>query len=118
MLQVQAVPETRPTVAGLPPAFEFLINDVADGAWLFPLDRAVRVPLERVPVASPLGVSVVAPEILLLLKAWNRRRASAPNKDEHDFQRARPRMSLEQRGWLRAQLERLKPDDPWIPQLG
>jgi hypothetical protein len=118
MLRVQATPETRPNVAGLPPAFEFLVNDVDGGEWLFPLDRAIRVPLERVAVASALGLPVVAPEILLLLKAWNRRRASVPNKDEHDFQRARPRMTPEQRGWLRKHLERLRPDDPWIPQLG
>jgi hypothetical protein len=117
MLQVQPTPETRPTVAGLPPEFEFLLNDASDGEWVFQRDPSIRLPLDRVHVPSPLGVPVVAPELLLLHKAWNRRRSEASNKDEHDFQRARPRMSPEQRGWLRAQLARLKPDDPWLPHL-
>ena len=117
MLQVQATPETRTTAPGLPPEFEFLMNDLADGEWVFPHDADLRLPLERVRVASALGVPVVAPEVVLLLKAPNRRRASHPNKDEHDSQRALPYMSAAQRGWLRAQLERLRPGDPWIPQL-
>ena len=118
MLQVRATPETRPSVQGLPPAFEFLMNDLADGRWVFPHDPGRRLPLERVRVASALGVPVAVPEIVLLLKAPNRRRGSLPHKDEHDFERALPCMSGAQRGWLRAQLERLTPGDLWIPRLG
>jgi hypothetical protein len=94
------------------------MSDLADGEWVSPHDPGLHLPLECVRVPSALGVPVVAPEIVLLLKAPNRRRAALQNKDEHDFQRALPNLRATQRAWLRAQLERLRPGDPWIPALG
>jgi hypothetical protein len=102
-----------PAVHGMPPEFEFILNDVIDGQWIFRYDPEIQVPFERVFGPSPCGLPVTAPEILLLHKAWHIRRP----KDEHDFQRVRARLSLAQRRWLRTQLARIRPTDPWRIQL-
>ncbi|HEU5103363.1 MAG TPA: hypothetical protein VFU22_30290 [Roseiflexaceae bacterium] len=38
-------------------------------------------------------------------------------KDEHDFGRMLPHLSAEQRAWLRAQIDKIHPEHPWIVQL-
>ncbi len=113
MLQWRRAPATTTAVEGLPPEFEFLLNEVADGEWRFLREPAIRLLLARVAVPSPLGPLVTAPEVLLLHKAWFPHRP----KDEHDFQRVRDRLSADQRAWLRLHLARLRPADPWLPQL-
>ncbi len=113
MLQMRRTPETAATVAGMPPAFEFLLNDATDGAWAFMREVSIQVPLERIAISSPLGIRVTAPEVLLLHKAWHPHRP----KDEHDFARVRDLLSADQRAWLKTHLERIRPDDPWLPQL-
>jgi hypothetical protein len=69
MWQLRSSPET-PIADGMPPEFEFILNDVADGEWIFRHDPSIRVPFERVLGPSPLGLPVAAPELLLLHKAW------------------------------------------------
>jgi hypothetical protein len=98
--------------AGLPAELEFFLNDAVDGAWVFRRDPAVRVPLARLTVAAPGGVRVLAPEVQLLHKARHHR-----PKDEHDFTRVVPRLGAARRAWLRAQLARCHPGDPWLAQL-
>ena len=95
MLQLRRTSETAVAVEGMPPEFEFLLNNVDDGQWTFLHDSSIRLPLERVYVRSPLGLLVTAPEVLLLHKAWYTHRP----KDEHDFQRVRDQLSIEQRAW-------------------
>lgn len=114
MLQLQQTPETIVGVEGMPPVFEFLLNDIVDGEWIFRPEPSIRLPLERVTVRSPLGPLVTVPEILLLHKAWYTHRP----KDDHDFERVRDLLNGEQRGWLRQQLTRIRPDDPWLSRLG
>jgi hypothetical protein len=99
---------------GMPPEFEFILNDVVDGQWILQPEPSIQLPIDQVYGPSPLGIPVTAPEILLLHKSWHRHRP----KDEHDFQRIRDRLSAAQRTWLRDQLERVRPDDPWLPRLG
>jgi hypothetical protein len=113
MLQLQRAPETVMTVEGMPPTFEFILNDVADSQWIYTGEPSIRVPLDRVVVHSPLGLRVTAPEVLLLHKACSHR-----PKDEHDFRRVRDRLGADQRAWLKRQIARIRPDDPWLPQLG
>src|SRR5262245_54310196 len=48
MLQLQRTPDTIASVAGMPPTFEFLLNDVADGEWVFNFAPSLRLPLEQV----------------------------------------------------------------------
>lgn len=113
MLQFQQTPATVTTVAGMPPVFEFLLNDLADdGQWTFLPEPSIRVPLDHVHGASPLCVPVTMPEIILLHKALYVR-----PKDEHDFQRVLPHLSTNRRVWLATQLARLRPEHAWLPQL-
>ncbi len=112
MLQLRRTPESSVSVEGMPSEFEFLLNDVADGEWIFLPEPSIRLPMERVYGPSPLGLPVTAPEILLLHKAQHHR-----PKDEHDFERVRDRMDVDRRAWLRLQLERIRPEDPWIAEL-
>lgn len=112
MLQFQQTPATV-TIEGMPPVFEFLLNDVADdGQWSFLPDPSIRVPLDHVHGASPMHVPVTMPEIILLHKALYVR-----PKDEHDFQRVLPHLSANQRVWLATQLARLRSEHAWLPQL-
>jgi hypothetical protein len=97
---------------GLPAELEVFLNDTADGAWVFRRGPAVRVPLARLTAAAPGGVPVLAPEVQLLHKAKYHR-----PKDEHDFARAAPHLDAERRAWLRAQLARCHPGDPWLARL-
>jgi hypothetical protein len=113
MLQFQQTPRTVVTVRGMPPTFEFLLNDVAeDDQWIFLPEPSIRVPLDYVYGVSPSNVRVTMPEIILLHKALFVR-----SKDEHDFQRVRPHLNNEQRMWLAMQLARLRPEHAWLPQL-
>ncbi len=113
MLQLRRTPGTAVAIEGMPPQFEFLLNDVVDGEWIYGPEPSIRLPLERVFVRSPLGPLVTAPEILLLHKAWYTHRP----KDNHDFERVRNLLDADQRGWLRTQLKRIRPDDPWLSRL-
>jgi hypothetical protein len=40
-----------------------------------------------------------------------------PGKDEHDFQRILPHLSMEQRTWLSTNITKIHPEHPWIAQL-
>ncbi len=113
MLQFQQTSGTAVTVRGMPPTFEFLLNDVAeDDQWIFLPEPSIHVPLDYVYGVSPSNVRVTMPEIILLHKALYVR-----SKDEHDFQRVRPHLNNEQRMWLVMQLARLRPEHAWLPQL-
>jgi Aminoglycoside-2''-adenylyltransferase len=86
MLQLQRPPDLIDPVEGMPPTFEFLLNEVDGDRWMLMRDPSIHLPLERVYWRSSWGMLVVMPEILLLHKAVYRPRP----KDEHDFQRMLP----------------------------
>ena len=75
-------------------------------------DPSVRRPVAEVSARSASGLPVVVPEIQLLYKAKHHL-----EKDEHDFRAALPRLSPEQREWLRRALEIVHPGDPWLDHL-
>jgi hypothetical protein len=92
---------------------QFFLNDVEEGVWVCRRDPGVTRPLSEVWSRSASGLPVVAPEIQLLYKAKHHL-----EKDEHDFRTALPRLSAEQREWLRRALEIVHPEDPWLDRLG
>lgn len=98
--------------AGQPPEFEIFLNEVVRGRWQFRRNRAFTRPVAAVCLRAPSGLPIIAPEIQLLYKAKGHR-----DKDEHDFRFACPRLSDEQRDWLRAALAANHPGDPWIALL-
>jgi hypothetical protein len=113
MLQLRRSPELSALLEGMPPTFEFLLNEVDGDRWRFMRDPSMQLPLERVFWRSGWGMLATMPEILLLHKAVYRPRP----KDEHDFARVLPHLSAEQRGWLRTQIDKIHPQHPWIFQL-
>jgi aminoglycoside-2''-adenylyltransferase len=111
-LQVRPPPDAPPDPSGLPPEFEFMLNDVEAGKWIFRPEPRIRRAWEYVRLPSTAGLPVTAPEVQLLHKARHHR-----PKDEHDFAQVRPHLNLEQRLWLRTALAQILPADPWLAQL-
>jgi hypothetical protein len=91
---------------------QFFLNDVEDGVWVCRRDPSVRRPVGEVFTRSASGLPIAVPEIQLLYKAKHHL-----EKDEHDFRAASPRLSPEQREWLRRSLEIVHPGDPWLARL-
>jgi hypothetical protein len=91
---------------------QFFLNDVEEGVWVCRRDPSVRRPAAEVFTRSASGLPMVTAEIQLLYKAKHHL-----EKDEHDFQAALPRLSPEQREWLRGSLEVVHPGDPWLAPL-
>ena len=96
----------------LPHEFEFMLNYVEDGQWLFRPEPSIRLSLDRLVHISPLGLRVVAPEAILLHKSRYHR-----PKDDHDFARALPLMLPQQRSWLAEAIRQIRPDDMWLEAL-
>jgi hypothetical protein len=110
----------RPADAGPPPdpwepepsERQFFLNDVDEGVWVSRRDPRVRLPLDRVAFVSKRGIPAVVPEVQLLYKARH-----DVEKNEHDFGLAAPRLTEEQRAWLREALELVHPGHRWIDAL-
>jgi hypothetical protein len=112
MWQLRRTPETK-APDEMPPEFEFILNDVTNGEWLYQYNRDIHLQMERIISRSPLGLLVTAPEIVLLHKGWWTHR----QKDDHDFQRVRHLLTTTQRAWLHEQLQAHQPDNPWLMGL-
>jgi Aminoglycoside-2''-adenylyltransferase len=91
---------------------QFFLNDVEGAVWVCRRDASVRRPVAEVCTRSASGLPIVVPEIQLLYKAKHHL-----EKDEHDFEATVPRLSLEQRAWLRQSLQVVHPGDPWLARL-
>jgi hypothetical protein len=113
MLQVRRAASPSVLSAGIPPEFEFILNDVDNEDWIFKLQPSIHIPLADVYCTSVLGLPVTVPEIVLLHKAWYPSRS----KDEHDFANVRDYLSVKQRVWLYRHLEKIRPNHPWLRQL-
>lgn len=113
MLQLRRPADLDIPIEGMPPTFEFLLNEVAGGEWMFMRDASIRLPLEQLYWRCGWGMLATLPEVLLLHKAVYRPRP----KDEHDFERMLPHLGGQQRNWLRAQIDKIHPEHPWSAQL-
>ncbi len=80
--------------------------------WIFRRDRRLTRPYADVIEMSPLGVPIVAPEIVLLFKArWQR------PKDEADLAGVLPLLDDRRRAWLAGALDLVHPGHPWRGRL-
>jgi hypothetical protein len=93
-------------------AFEVLLNDSDGERWLFRRDHRVGRGVDTIAEMSADGTPFLAPEIVLLFKAKQRR---AP--DEVDFSMVLPTLGAERRRWLRGALEVVHPGHPWRDRL-
>lgn len=91
---------------------EFLLNETRGDDWVFRRDPRVAMPLSRAGTTSATGQPLLNPAIVLLYKAKNTRRV-----DEQDFGSALPRLSDEDRTWLRDSLVVCHPKHNWLRRL-
>jgi hypothetical protein len=113
MLQLQRATHTQIPEAGMPPTFEFLLNEVVGDQWTFSRNPQIQFPLTAVYARSPWGIPATRPEILLLHKAVYHPRP----KDDHDFRRILPHLGQDQRQWLRKAIMHMHTAHPWTREL-
>jgi hypothetical protein len=95
-----------------PFVFQLMFLDTEGDTWLFRRDPRIRGTLSDYGWQTQEGMLVIAPQIQLLYKAKGLR-----DKDEVDFQACLPKLSEEQKQWLKATLQHVHPDHRWIGQL-
>ncbi len=98
---------TAPWVIDLP------LTPDRDGLWTNKRLPDHVAPVEEVTWVAPDGIRYLAPEIVLLYKASQRR-----PKDARDLERTWPLLDAEARAWLRDGVRRLYPEHPWLDRLG
>jgi hypothetical protein len=113
MLQLQRTARTQVSEAGMPPTFEFLLNEVDGEQWTFYRNPGIQLPLASICARAGWGMPVTRPEILLLHKAVYHPRP----KDDHDFRCIVPALGPGQRQWLRNAIMTMHTDHPWAKQL-
>ena len=96
-----------------PWVFQFMIDDSDDEDWLFRRDHRIRRPVVSLAGrASRPGLSVLSPDVQLLYKSKGLR-----NRDVADFEMILPRLTVNERDWLRGALTIVTPAHEWIHRL-
>ncbi len=98
---------------GEPWSFEVMLEDDADGDWLFRRTPSVRLPLERIGCVTPDRIPYINPEIALLYKANH----VEIERNTADFLLAAPLLEEVPRRWLRDAIAMLYAGHPWLEQL-
>lgn len=80
--------------------------------WICRRDPTIRLPYRDIIHHTEDGIPYLAPELVLLFKAKNRR-----PKDQADFDAALPHLSTAQRGTLAELLAQVHPAHPWLTSL-
>ena len=101
----------RPVSSGQS-AFEFLLNEHDDTAWIYRRDPTIRRDRDLAILVRET-IPFLAPEIVLLYKSKGPRPT-----DEADFRAALPGLATEQREWLRLAITRSSSNHPWLHDLG
>ena len=81
--------------------------------WIYRRTGELSAPRALASGRTAGGIPFVAPQIVLLFKAY----VTPRDKDEADFALAAPRLSAAARDWLAAGLEVIRPGHPWIERL-
>ncbi len=102
-----------------PWAFQFMVDAVDGGDWVFRRDPRIRRPVASLAgSASRPGLPVLAPEIQLLYKSGASRPEGGPRpKDEEDLDAVLPVLDDEGRAWLTSALSLVAPGNPWLARL-
>lgn len=96
-----------------PDLVEILFSSHRDDLYLFRHDESITRPLDRAFQVAPCGIPILAPEIVLLIKARYPEREDA----DHDFEAAAPHLSVERRAWLCDALAHHLPGHRWLAAL-
>ena len=94
-----------------PDFFEVLLNEIDDELFRFRRDPTVTLPRARMSFESPLGLPVLAPEVVLLYKS------NSNEEYGEDFHNAAPALSREARAWLKGALDKVSPGHTWAEEL-
>jgi hypothetical protein len=92
---------------------EVLLNECPTDAFIFRRDPRIRIQLERVFLRSNSGISILAPEIVLLYKS----KRATEHKEQLDFSSTLAALDAERRGWLIDSLALLDPEHDWLAAL-
>jgi hypothetical protein len=92
--------------------FQMMVMHTEADRWIFPRDASFSGPLAMLGDQRH-GIPINAPELQLLYKS------RVPNrpKDDADMRRMIPRLSDRRKAWLRASIEQLYPDSPYLELL-
>ncbi len=110
--RVDAAPQQRFSL-------DIQLNERSDADWILSRQPRISLPLRKGVQQSPWGLPTVVPEVLLFFKATAY--AGTPNymrpRDRQDFLALKPRLSKEQRNWLREAISVVDAEHPWLSQL-
>ena len=96
-----------------PDFIELLFEDVTDTHYLYRKDSSITFPVDKMIIASACGISILAPEIVLLYKS----RAPEDPPAASDFSNASLKLSPDSCDWLAAALRKSNPGHPWLKDL-
>lgn len=91
---------------------DMMIEPGTNDTWVYKRNPEITRPRIEIVSLTADGIPYLNPSAVLLFKAKHRR-----PKDEDDFARARPKLPLSERLWLRDCLERLHPGHDWVGAL-
>jgi hypothetical protein len=94
-------------------AFEVLLEDAVDHAWVFRRDLRVRRPLHEIGAYTNDAVPYLRPVVGLLYKA----RHPEIDRNNADFAAALPSLRASDRAWLREAIRLTEPGHAWIARL-
>jgi hypothetical protein len=93
-------------------AIEMLLNEFADGSWVFRRDPRITRDAGLFSLSLENGLRVLTPEIVLLYKA-----KITGEADRSDLLNAVPQLSESQRSWLRESLALAHTGHEWLNYL-
>jgi Aminoglycoside-2''-adenylyltransferase len=91
--------------------FELMLEEAEGAEWIFRRHSAIRRPFESI-LRKETDLHVLQPEIQLLYKAKYLR-----ERDQLDFERVVPRLSVSARLWLQHALALVHPGHVWLAAL-
>lgn len=99
---------------------EVLLNERSRRDWILSRDPRITLPLDRCLRQSAWGMPTAAPAALLFYKAtayFGVEGITDRSRDEIDFFALLPRVTSDQRGWLREAISLVQPGHPWLARL-
>ncbi len=93
------------------PNIEILLNESDENNWQYRRDISVSLPRKQA-IFMRNGIPYLAPEATLMFKSRHIREV-----DNQDFKAALPKMSAQQRSWLRVSLVSQDPQHTWLVDL-
>jgi hypothetical protein len=96
-----------------PDFIEILFDTMEGDKFLYRRNPSITFPAEKAIISSPLGVPILAPEIVLLYKSGKPEDPSAMS----DFKNVSARLTVDSRHWLAAALRKTNPEHVWLNAL-